>query len=114
MRAERNVAHRLIEECMLAANEAVARELLRRKLPAFHRVHEPPDPENVRELARFLEGFGLRLRLEHGRATPAAFQAVLDAVEGRPGGAARAHRAPALDASRRATRPSRSAISGSP
>jgi ribonuclease R len=84
VRAERNVAHRLIEECMLAANEGVARELLRRRLPALHRVHEPPDPENVRELARFLEGFGLRLRLDHGRATPASFQAVLDAVEGRP------------------------------
>ena len=84
MRAERNVAHRLIEECMLAANEAVARELLRRRLSALHRVHEPPDPENVRELARFLEGFGLRLRLDHGRATPASFQTVLDALEDRP------------------------------
>jgi ribonuclease R len=84
VRAERNAAHRLIEECMLAANEAVARELLRRRLPALHRVHEPPDPDNVGELARFLEGFGLRLRLDHGRATPASFQAVLDAVEGRP------------------------------
>jgi ribonuclease R len=84
VRAERSVAHRLIEECMLAANEAVARELLRRRLSGLHRIHEPPDPEHIRELARFLEGFGLRLRLERGRATPAAFQAVLDAVEGRP------------------------------
>jgi ribonuclease R len=84
VRAERNVAHRLIEECMLAANEAVARELIRRRLPALHRVHEPPDPVRVHDLARFLEGFGLRLRLEHGRPTPASFEAVLDAVEGRP------------------------------
>src|SRR5262250_2395033 len=44
VRAERSVAHRLIEECMLAANEAVARELLRRRIPGLHRVHEPPDP----------------------------------------------------------------------
>ncbi len=83
-RAERNVAHRLIEECMLAANEAVARELARRQIPAVHRVHEPPDPVRLHDLTRFLEGFGLRLRLEHGRATPASFQAVIDAAEGRP------------------------------
>jgi ribonuclease R len=86
VRAERNVAHRLIEECMLAANEAVARELMRRRLPALHRVHEPPEPVRVHDLARFLEGFGLRLRLERGRPTPASFQAVVDAVEGRPEG----------------------------
>jgi ribonuclease R len=84
VRAERNVAHRLIEECMLAANEAVARELARRRVPAIHRVHEPPDPVRIHDLVRFLEGFGLHLRLERGRPTPAAFQAVLDAVEGRP------------------------------
>lgn len=84
VRAERNVAHRLIEECMLAANEAVARELMRRGIPAMPRVHEPPDPLRIQDLARFLEGFGLRLRLERGKPTPAAFQAVIDAVEGRP------------------------------
>ena len=69
---------------MLAANEAVARELMRRRIPGIHRVHEPPDPVRIHDLARFLEGFGLRLRLDRGRATPAAFQAVLDAVAGRP------------------------------
>ncbi len=84
VRAERTVAHRLIEECMVAANEAVARELMRRRVPGLHRVHEPPDRVRVHDLARFLEGFGLRLRLERGKPTPAAFQAVIDAVEGRP------------------------------
>jgi ribonuclease R len=84
VRAERNVAHRLIEECMLAANEAVARELMRRDLPGLHRVHEPPDPVRIHDLTRFLEGFGLRLRLERGKATPGAFQRVIDTVEGRP------------------------------
>jgi ribonuclease R len=84
VRAERTIAHRLIEECMLAANEAVARELARRGVPAIHRVHEPPDPVRIHDLGRFLEGFGLRLRVDLGRVTPAAFQAVLDAVTGRP------------------------------
>jgi ribonuclease R len=84
VRAERSIAHRMIEEFMLAANEAVARELTRRKLPLLYRVHEPPSRESVGELARFLEGFGLRLRLQDGRAAPEAFAAVLQQVEGRP------------------------------
>jgi ribonuclease R len=84
VRAERSLAHRMIEEFMLAANEAVARELTRRDLPFLHRVHEPPAPDAVDELARFLEGFGLRLRREQGRATPAAFARVLREVAGRP------------------------------
>jgi ribonuclease R len=84
LRAERSIAHQMIEEFMLAANEAVARELARRKLGFLHRVHEPPTPESVTELARFLEGFGLRLRREDGRATPAAFAEVLRRVAGRP------------------------------
>ena len=84
VRAERSIANRLIEEFMLAANEAVARELARRNLPSLHRVHEPPAPDSIAELARFLEGFGLRLKLDHGRAEPAAFAAVLEKVAGRP------------------------------
>jgi ribonuclease R len=84
VRAERSIAHRMIEEFMLAANEAVARELMHRKLPLLHRVHEAPPPDGLAELVRFLEGFGLRLRLAHGRATPRAFQEVLTQVAGRP------------------------------
>jgi ribonuclease R len=84
VRSERSIAHRMIEEFMLAANEAVARELARRKLPLLYRVHEAPAPESIAELARFLEGFGLRLDLAEGRAAPKAFQAVLERVSGRP------------------------------
>lgn len=84
VRAERSIANRLIEEFMLSANEAVARELTRRGLGSLHRVHEPPAPDSVGELVGFLEGFGLRLKLDHGRAKPAAFAAVLEQVAGRP------------------------------
>jgi ribonuclease R len=74
----------MIEEFMLAANEAVARMLMRRKIPLLHRVHEPPAADGVRELARFLEGFGLRLKLDGHQATPKAFQGLLERVAGRP------------------------------
>ena len=84
VRAERSIAHQIIEEFMLAANEAVAREFMRRKLPFLHRVHEPPSPESVRTLGRFLEGLHLRLSLDGGRPTPGAYQAVLEAAAGRP------------------------------
>ncbi len=84
VRAERSLAHRMIEEFMLAANEAVARELARRRIDAIHRVHAPPGRERTAELARFLEGFGLRLKTDPERPTPAAFQAVLEKVAGRP------------------------------
>ena len=84
LRAERSIAHQMIEEFMLAANETVARELARRKLGFLHRVHEPPTRESIAELARFLEGFGLRLKREDGHASPAAFADVLRKVAGRP------------------------------
>src|SRR5262249_13411301 len=83
-RAERSIANQLIEEFMLAANEAVAREVARRRVPLIYRVHEPPNAEAVGTLARFLEGLGLRLLLEDGRASPAAFQRVLEQAAGRP------------------------------
>jgi hypothetical protein len=44
---ERNVAHRLIEEFMLAANETVARELVFANQPGLYRVHEQPDPQKL-------------------------------------------------------------------
>lgn len=84
LRAERSVAHRMIEEFMLAANEAVARELLRRGVPALHRVHPAPGAERIMEVARFVDGFGLRLKVDPERPSPKAFQTVLEKVAGRP------------------------------
>jgi ribonuclease R len=49
VRSERNIAHRLIEEFMLAANEAVAEYLEKRGVASLHRVHEKPDPKKVLE-----------------------------------------------------------------
>ena len=84
VRAERHVGHQIIEEFMLAANEAVARHLIRHRVPSLHRVHEPPDEDKVTELSRFLATFGVRLGAAPTSVTPRDFQRVLAAVAGRP------------------------------
>ena len=77
IRSERNIAHRLIEEFMLAANQAVAKYLEMRGLPSFHRVHEKPDPKKVLEFEELAHAFGYslgipdlserRIAVRHGR-----------------------------------------------
>ena len=56
---ESDESHQLIEEFMLLANESVAKELRKRKLPGIHRVHPDPDPENLEELRQFVSLFGI-------------------------------------------------------
>jgi ribonuclease R len=63
-RSERNIAHRLIEEFMLAANRAVAGYLLRRGIGALHRVHEKPDARKVLEFEEMAKAFGYTLGVE--------------------------------------------------
>jgi ribonuclease R len=63
-RSERNIAHRLIEEFMLAANRAVAGYLLRRGIEALHRVHEKPDARKVLEFEELARAFGYSLGVE--------------------------------------------------
>ncbi len=79
----RNDAHRLIEECMLAANVAAARFLQRGKLPALYRIHELPPPAKLKDLREFLAELGLRL---DGGDEPTAkdYGALLDTTRQRP------------------------------
>lgn len=58
---QRNDAHRLIEECMLAANVSASDFLQGREHPALYRIHEGPLPEKLEQLQEFLKGFGLHL-----------------------------------------------------
>ena len=60
-RVENDESHQLIEEFMLAANEAVARELRHRSIPTVYRVHEDPDPEKLGEYREFILSFGYKV-----------------------------------------------------
>jgi ribonuclease R len=60
-RSERNIAHRLIEEFMLAANRAVAHYLMARGIKSLHRVHEKPDARKVLEFEELARAFGYSL-----------------------------------------------------
>jgi ribonuclease R len=63
-RSVRNIAHRIIEEFMLAANEAVAQYLEKRGVASLHRVHEKPDPKKVLEFEELAQAFGYSLGVE--------------------------------------------------
>jgi len=64
-RSERNIANRLIEEFMLAANRAVATYLLQRGIASLHRVHEKPDVRKVLEFEELARAFGYSLGVEN-------------------------------------------------
>jgi ribonuclease R len=80
-RVENDESHQLIEEFMLAANEAVARELKKRAIPTIYRVHENPDPEKLAEYREFALGFGYKVGdLTHR----AELQRLLAEIRGKP------------------------------
>src|SRR2546423_3693719 len=60
-RVENDESHQLIEEFMLAANEAVAREMRHRSIPTLYRAHEDPDPEKLGEYREFILSFGYKV-----------------------------------------------------
>jgi ribonuclease R len=79
----RNDAHRLIEECMIAANVQAAGFLKKRRLPALFRIHGKPDEERIEDLKRFLAMRGVHLEIG-GDLKPARLQKVLAGIVGRP------------------------------
>jgi ribonuclease R len=84
-RVERLESHRLVEDFMILANEAVARACEARGMPVLYRVHEAPVRERAEELGEFLRRFGLRLP-RRKRLTPRDVQKLLENVSGRPEG----------------------------
>jgi len=83
IRAERSLAHQIIEEFMIAANEAVAHFMEEKELPFIYRIHEPPKKEAIDEFRRFISHLGYRMRKEFDHS-PKEFQRVLGDVKGRP------------------------------
>jgi ribonuclease R len=79
---ERNDAHRLIEECMIAANIAAARFLARKKIPSLVRMHEGPTTEKLADLRTFLGKVGMSLG-GGDKPEPKDYGVVLDQIIGR-------------------------------
>lgn len=77
----RNDAHRLIEECMIAANVEAARFLKKHRIPTLYRVHGQPEEEKLQQLRQFLQGFGIQLPVDRD-LSPKDLSAVLDKVVG--------------------------------
>jgi len=82
--AERNIAHRLIEEFMLLANETVAEFLESRGGPALYRVHEEPDLLKVEQFEEFVSSLGYSLAAPINAVRPRHFQRLLDRIHDTP------------------------------
>jgi ribonuclease R len=82
--SERNVAHRLIEEFMLLANETVAGHLVAGGVPSLHRVHEPPDVKKVMDFEAFIAPLGYGLAASGQALQPRHFQQLIDRMKGTP------------------------------
>jgi len=83
IRADRNLAHQMIEEFMIAANEAVAHFMGEKGFPLVYRIHEPPQKEAIVEFRRFISHLGYKMRKDSDDS-PKEFQRILSEVKGRP------------------------------
>ncbi|MBF0170523.1 MAG: ribonuclease R [Nitrospinae bacterium] len=81
--AKRNVAHRLIEEFMLAANRSVALHFLRSRHPAIYRIHDEPDPLKIEAFKEFIDSFGYRFPAAK-KIDAVTMQKVISDFVGRP------------------------------
>ncbi|MFN0249088.1 MAG: ribonuclease R [Kofleriaceae bacterium] len=80
-------AYELVEECMIAANEAVGSFFRKRAAPTVWRVHAPPKQDRVAQLAELLGAYGITVDVEEA-VTPLGMKAVLDQINEKPGAAA--------------------------
>jgi ribonuclease R len=82
--SERNIAHRIIEEFMLLANETVAAHLVANDVPALHRVHEAPDLKKVADFEAFISTLNYSLAATGATVRPKHFQKLIDRMRGTP------------------------------
>ncbi len=81
---DRNVATKIIEDFMLAANETVAEDYFWQEIPFVYRTHENPDPEKIQALQDFIRNFGYYLRNSHDEIHPKELQKLLAKIEDSP------------------------------
>ena len=81
---DRNVATKIIEDFMLAANETVAEEYFWQEIPFVYRTHEAPEEEKMKKLATFINNFGHSLHIANKEVRPKEIQKLLAKVEGTP------------------------------
>lgn len=79
---DRNVATKIIEEFMLAANKAVAEEYFWLEIPFVYRIHEYPDLEKIQELAGMTAGFGYHMKVGREEVHPREIQKLIEQIEG--------------------------------
>jgi ribonuclease R len=82
--SERNIAHRIIEEFMLLANETVAKHLESHGVPSLFRIHEEPDPMKVEEFEEFIASLGYSLGIGGDGIEPRHFQRLVEKMQGKP------------------------------
>lgn len=79
---DRNVATKIIEDFMLAANETVASDFYWRVLPFVYRTHENPDTEKIQKLSTFINNFGYTLHIGADEVHPKELQKLLQKIDG--------------------------------
>jgi ribonuclease R len=82
LKAERNIAHRIIEEFMLLANETVAGHMERLGMPSIYRIHEQPEPQRVIEFSELARAYGYRFPVEE--VSPHDYQRLSHQLAGKP------------------------------
>jgi ribonuclease R len=80
--AERFVTHKIIEECMIAANVESAKRMRKGRIPSLYRIHEGPDEHKLEELVLFLRTFGHKLSPK--TISPKEINRILASVDGKP------------------------------
>jgi len=82
LKADRNIAHRIIEEFMLLANETVAGHFQRLNVPSLYRIHEEPEAQRVIEFAQLAQAYGYTF--PYGEVGPKDYQRLSKQLEGKP------------------------------
>ncbi len=83
VKRERGVSNNIIEEFMLIANETVAEHFYWLNIPFIYRVHEEPNPDSIREFAKFIAPFGYTIKHSNGTVHPRELSELIKKLSGK-------------------------------